>query len=757
MVAAVAAIAPSTVPAAAISGPALAIDATATGPTGRHAISDDIYGLNFAYEKRAFEDSDTQLAADQAFAAEIRVPFDRWGGNATTRYNWVTGVSNHAADFFFENIPQSPDHNGFIAFDRAHGARTMLTVNTLGYVARADSPVDHPYFCGFRVSKYFAQRSRDVFDPDCGDGVKPGGDTFNGPFVVGNDPADTSTAVPPSFIGSWVADQVTRYGQAASGGVRDYALDNEPELWFTSHRDVHPTHLTYDELVSKDSAVAAAIKTADPTARVVGPNGWGYSALFDLQFDTTSPSADKTAHRGADVAAWFLSQMAAYGQSQGGRVLDTFDEHFYPAQTGVALAPAGDAATQALRLRSVRSLWDPTYLDESWIADAYQDTDKVYVRFIPRLHEFVDQNYPGTKIGIGEYNFGGLDSINGALAQADVLGVFARERLDQATMWSPPHAFQPGAFAFRMFRNLDGAGGSFGDTYVKSTSTDQGKVAVYGAQRGANGALTVAVINKTAGDLTSPLSLANFNAGTSAQVFRYSAADLTRIVRQADAAVANRALTTTFPANSITMLVVPPGGAAAALAATPSTVAAGKPLTVSWSGIASPTNADLVALYPSSNTGDTAHIAYRYTGGGASGSLMLTVPANAAPGTAYELRLWSNNGAQRLATSTPFNITAAPAPTVSATPTPVKAGSALTVSWSGIAAPTNADLVALYPRSDTGDTAHIAYRYTGGAASGSLSLTVPANAVPGTTYELRLWSNNGAKRLATFSPFTVTR
>ena len=86
----------------------------------------------------------------------------------------------------------------------------------------------------------------------------------------------------------------------------------------------------------------------------------------------------------------------------------------------------------------------------------------------------------------------------------------------------------------------------------------------------------------------------------------------------------------------------------------------------------------------------------------------------------------------------------------------MKAGSALTVSWSNIADPTNADLFALYPSSATGDTAHIAHVYTGGAKTGTLPLTVPANAAAGTTYELRLWSNNGAKRLATFAPITVT-
>src|SRR5204863_2203380 len=118
------------------------------------------------------------------------------------------------------------------------------------------------------------------------------------------------------------------------------------------------------------------------------------------------------------------------------------DLHFYP-QDGEALVPAGDAVLQAVRLRSTRSLWDPTYTDESWIADT--------VRLIPRMREWVANNYPGTKLAITEYNWGGLEDINGALAQADILGIFGREGLDLATIWDPPSFSQPGAFAFRMY------------------------------------------------------------------------------------------------------------------------------------------------------------------------------------------------------------------------------------------------------------------------------------------------------------------
>ena len=152
---------------------------------------------------------------------------------------------------------------------------------------------------------------------------------------------------------------------------------------------------------------------------------------------------------------------AVYDIATSPRILDYLDIHFYP-QNGVALSPAGDANTQALRLRSTRALWDPTYADESWIA---QTSEGPFVRLIPRMRDWVNNHYPGTKIALGEYNWGALDHLNGALAQADILGIFGRESLDLAALWDPPSSAQPGAYAFRMYRNYDGTGtrSVFGD------------------------------------------------------------------------------------------------------------------------------------------------------------------------------------------------------------------------------------------------------------------------------------------------------
>jgi hypothetical protein len=517
-------------------GPALQVNAAA----GQHSISLDIYGMNFA---------------DEALATNLRLPVRRWGGNATTRYNWQNDTSNHASDWYFENLanpnsnpsalPDGSSSDQFVEQDRRTGTRTLLTVPLIGWTPKARATA-----CSFSVNLYGAQQSTDPWQPDCGNGKHT-----NGSPITDNDPTDTSTAIGPSFVQGWINHLIGRYGTAANGGVALYDLDNEPMLWDDTHRDVHPQPTNYDEMRDRTYAYAAAIKATDPGAHTLGPVAWGWTAYFWSALDWAPGGSwwnnpqDRNAHGGTPFVDWYLQQMQAYEQAHGTRILDYLDLHYYPQADGVALQPAGSAATQALRLRSTGGLWDPTYTDESWIGEP--------VRLIPRMKEWVSNNYPGTKLAITEYNWGALDSLNGALAQADVLGIFGREGLDLATLWDPPSSSEPGAFAFRMYRNYDGAGSAFGDTSVSASSTDQGALAIYAARRNADGALTLMIINKGSSDLTADVTLAGFDPAGSAQVYRYSGANLNAIVRQADQAVTASGFSATFPGSSITLIVVP--------------------------------------------------------------------------------------------------------------------------------------------------------------------------------------------------------
>lgn len=530
-----------------LTGPDLTIDAD----NGRHQISEDIYGVNFA---------DEQLAAD------LRLPVRRFGGNAATRYNWQTSMTNTGSDWYFENL-QSGDVNvstlpygsasdQFVEQDRRTGTKTILTDPIIGWTVKSSSPRNHPYDCGFKVSTYGPQQSVDPWDTNCGNGIYP-----NGSIITGNDPRDTSMEIGPEFVEAWIDHLTFRYGYAEDGGVAYYNLDNEPMLWNSTHRDIHPKASTYDELRDQTYQYAAAVKTADPSAKTLGPALWGWCAYFYSASDGCGIGPDYQSHGNMPFVVWYLQQMKDYEQTHGVRILDFLDLHYYPQASGVALSSAGSSSTQALRLRSTRSLWDSSYVDESWISDT--QINGVAVRLIPRMRDWVNTNYPGTKLAITEYNWGGLESINGALTQADVLGIFGREGLDLATLWGPPAANQPGAYAFRIYRNYDGNGEGFGDVSVQAKSNDQDTLAVYAAQKSQDEALTIIVINKTGSDLASSVHLTGYSPSSMAEVYRYSAVNSGAIVRLENQTVDENGFSATFASKSITLFVIAPGTNAA--------------------------------------------------------------------------------------------------------------------------------------------------------------------------------------------------
>jgi hypothetical protein len=205
-------------------------------------------------------------------------------------------------------------------------------------------------------------------------------------------------------------------------------------------------------------------------------------------------------------------------------------------------------ATQLRRNRSTRSLWDPSYVDESWINDR--------VQLIPRLRNWVNTYYPGTGIGITEYNWGAEHHINGAIAQADVWGIFGREGLDMGARWATPASSTPTYKAMKMYRNYDGNKSTFGDTSVSATVPNPDVVSAFAGQRSADGALTVMVISKHLGGTTPvTINLANVSHRGTTQVWQLTAANA--INRLADVNFGGNSLSVVLPAQSITLFVVP--------------------------------------------------------------------------------------------------------------------------------------------------------------------------------------------------------
>ena len=291
----------------------------------------------------------------------------------------------------------------------------------------------------------------------------------NGQYVTGNNPNDANVPSNSLFQQGWVQHLVSRWGTNANGGLRYYILDNEPSIWHSTHRDVHPTGATMDEIKNKILDYAGKIKTVDPSALVVGPEEWGWSGYlfsgYDQQYGSThgwSSLPDRNNHGGADYLPWLLDQLRQNNTATGKCLLDIFTVHYYPQ--GGEFSDDVSSAMQLRRNRSTRSLWDPNYVDESWINDR--------VQLIRRVKNWVNTFYPGTQVGITEYNWGGENHINGATAQADILGIFGREGLDIAARWTTPASSTPTYKAMKMYRNYDGNKSAFGDTSVAATMSN---------------------------------------------------------------------------------------------------------------------------------------------------------------------------------------------------------------------------------------------------------------------------------------------
>ena len=569
------------------AGPSLAIDPT----QNRHALSPYVYGIN------------GYTLTTPAAVSALNLPVTRWGGNATTQFNWQTQTSNQDADWYFEMEQERMFNQSPFTFEQYYqanqqaGAKAMGTIPILGWVVRPNPP----YTCSFSTTKYPGQMTGtantsintsppnsfgwiDPWNP-CGFGVYP-----NGSFVV-NDPTDTDMQATPAYMQQWVEHEVSLFGTAAQGGVWYWEMDNEPVWWSRNHRNVHPNRSTYDEVTEDGLTYAAAVKAGDPSALVGGPITSGWLDLFFSDQDVstgwvTGPDyhywnkpVDRLAHGNIDFAAYYLQQFAAHEKQTGTRLLDYFDIHGYMPGTNLGGA---DAGSNAMRLTANRSFWDPAFIPynettnygASASPQSFQlATENDYLLFpnasgwgapqcvclVPRMKAWVANNYPGTKLAITEYMLGGESTLAGALAQGDLLGVFGREGLDLATLWGSNFIAPswPVAYAFQMYRNYDGNGATFGETSLLAGSDTQDQLAVYAAQR-QDGTLTAMVINKLPStDLSSTLTLNNFAASGPAQVWQYSGANLGAIVPGTALPVAGGQINAVFPAYSMTLLVIP--------------------------------------------------------------------------------------------------------------------------------------------------------------------------------------------------------
>jgi hypothetical protein len=264
---------------------------------------------------------------------------------------------------------------------------------------------------------------------------------------------------------------------------------------------------------------------------------------------------------------WFVDiyaqGIAAASANYGKPLVDVYDFHWYsqiadPSNSNAQItslngATLTDAEVQAI-VQAPRSLYDPTFVENSWI----EDIGIGALDMIPRLQAKLATENPGMQLAITEYYPGGGGHIAGTIAEADLLGAFGSTGLFASNMW-PLTTTEPYVTAgFRAFRDFDGAGSNFGDTSVAADSSAIANVSAYVSTDSTRpGRVVMVAINRS--NTTQTTAISGQPLSGTAHLFQMTAATAStqstvQPVASSTQAVSGSSLTLTLPSLSVTTI-----------------------------------------------------------------------------------------------------------------------------------------------------------------------------------------------------------
>jgi len=493
----------SATPTGSFSGISVNIDVLAN----RHTISPYIYGGSYPQ--------------DAAHVTDSGMTEVRWGGDATSTYNWQLGTDNAAADYYFEDYNAEGFSNGsdgsstqFITDVENAGSHPLMTMVMLPWVAQsAETSVTqggtNNYHWSFSVATFGPQCSTDYWNSDAGDGLESDCSTrvtsnavTTAYYPLLDDHTQTCPVSTCVYRSDWAAALATAFGggtcpipYSSITSCHFYDMDNEIEIWGSTHFDIHPAPSAYDELANVYLTEAANLKTWDPQAVRFGP----ITCCWWFYWNGANNN-DKNAHGGVDYVPWWLNQIYWQDQISGTRTLDVFDLHAYPDANTSGLT---QTQLQALAVSIYRDYWDPTFVSPSssinqpWTTNI--QPNKTIPFRIPRMRAIVNTIYPGTPMSFTEWSaaFAGESDFSTALGDADAYGIFGRERMALASRWEAPVPTNPNYLALKLFTNYDGSHHTFGTTSVADTNNGNPDLfSSYAALDSTGKTLTVMVLNK---------------------------------------------------------------------------------------------------------------------------------------------------------------------------------------------------------------------------------------------------------------------
>ncbi|MBX7207730.1 MAG: glycoside hydrolase family 44 protein [Verrucomicrobiaceae bacterium] len=502
-------------------------------------ISPWIYGIN---DIIGFDSNGTWNRLMQRSTTPRHLTLGRYGGNRWTAYNWENNASNAGNDWYYQSddflISSSTPNEAIrepVADLRTRGMASLITVPMLGYVAADKSgPVDlnDPTHLATRF-KQLVYRKGTAFTatPSTSDA-----------FVYADESVWSLRNLFPGDI----------YGDAQMPVF--ISLDNEPDLWPSTHAEITRTPVNSDAYIQKTIDLSSAIKDTAPNAVIFGPAHYGFLGMYNWQVEPGFPNT-----------MWFtdkyLLAMKNASQTAGHRLVDVYDVHWYVDArvpgTSTSIGSLRGATLNSAEIDAIvqnpRSLWDTAYQEDSWISNDVLGSP-IYI--LKRLQDKIDAGWPGTKLAVTEYNGAGDNHIAGSIAQCDYLGIFGQRGIFAATFWPMSESYSFILAGFKMYRDYDGSLGSFGDISVPTTSSDTSKVSAYISRDSTNANRHVIVaINRS--PTSQDVSFASISASGIARVYRLQGTQTTPVfVGEVPADLSNWVVT--LPPLSISTIEITP-------------------------------------------------------------------------------------------------------------------------------------------------------------------------------------------------------
>jgi hypothetical protein len=526
----------------------IAIDAS----LNRKPVSPYIYGKNNSLS----DDPGNPLSSNEwqrLKDAGIKLFRENTGNNAT-KYNWRLKLTS-APDWYNNVYGANWDFEAQSLQQNIPGAKGMYAFQLIGKVAASDDYNFDDW--AYNNSQWWPGAAQNL----AGEGVVNTDWNATKALVEGNTdlylktwPADSTVAVLDKWFGSGpgqlnLNDSIFQY----------WNMDNEPEIWYSTHDDVMPAQLSAEAFMQRYFDVAQKARAKYPGIKLVGfvpCSEWFWYAW-------TNEASNKITYKGSEYTwvEYFIKRIGEHQDSTGIRLLDVIDLHTYLSAESV------DELLQVHRV-----FYDTTFVypgangvkllsPDGW--DDNLNKEYIFKRINDWLTEYIGADH-GVTLGSTESGWDDFNQMPLALNYASTLGVFANEGVELFTPWFWSPSYWEVIHLFSKYsKNIS----------VKSTSSDENYLSAYSTVSEDNDSMTVVLVNRYSSTKNAQINLSNFAvtnglyttkclsnlpSDNSTETF---ISDANNALTTSNVAVTGNIFSLSLPSYSITSVILYTGGA----------------------------------------------------------------------------------------------------------------------------------------------------------------------------------------------------